>query len=103
MLRHDQTMLSRVSRGLGQAVFVMYRFDDITVELILSFRVNISAKCLTVAMDRVIIPIQADRPTYHLGTCFEMDFHQVAEMFLNFSFEYPGMFLNFTECSRRVS
>ena len=62
MLRY-QPMLSRVSRGLGQAVFVMYRFDDITVELILSFRVNISAKCLTVATDRVIIPIQADRLT----------------------------------------
>ena len=62
VLRHDQPMLLQVPRGPCQAVFVMHRFDDIS-QLILSFRVNISARCLTVAMDRVIL-VQAVKLTF---------------------------------------
>ena len=67
-------MLSRGSREAGQAVFVMYRFDYIS-RLRLSFRVNISAKCLTVPMNRVIILIQAVRLT--LGAVLKWTFSKL--------------------------
>ena len=111
IIHHDKPMLSQVSHGPGQAVFVMYRF------IYISFRINISAKCLTLAMDRVTIPIQAviltfgavlkltfsklptsnvgrgDRGENITGYC-RVRSPQIAKMFLNYNvaFEYPGMF-----------
>ena len=83
ILQHDQpistnlaynVLLARVSRRPDQCCF-SYVFDEIS-QIILSFRVNISAKCLAVAMDRVIILILTIRLFWEL--VFEVDFQLVA-------------------------
>ena len=79
------------------------------MRIILSFRVYISAKCLTIVMDIVIISDRLTLEAVLKWTFSKLPANTIGRSLslprqgLRKSFKYPRIFLNFIECSWRVS
>jgi len=74
ILRHVQPMLLRVSRGPGQAVYVMYRFDDVS-RIYFKFPRQHIANVPNSSQGCVSIPIQAVRLTW--GAVLKWTFNNI--------------------------